>query len=497
MKFVVKDMDIATGGVQVVILNQEDAAVWDLHPMDRLAVRKGFRRTIAVLDIAESEKAVPRGQIGLFEEALDVLHAKDGDGIEISLAQKPESVAYIRSKLDGKSLTHKQICAIVNDIVDDKLTEIELTSYVIANYTHGMSMQETVDLTKAMTHRGQVIRFGKKPLVDLHSIGGVPGNRTTMIVVPILVAAGLHVPKTSSRAITSPAGTADTMEVLAPVTLSPARLKNILTNVGGFIVWGGAINLAPADDKIIKVEYPLSIDAEGQMLASIMAKKASVSATHLLMDLPVGPGAKIASEKQARHLAHRFVELGKHVGIAVKVMSTDGSEPIGNGIGPALEAKDCLWLLQGDPRGPQDLREKSIMMAAETLEFVRAAKKGKGRAMAEHLLDSGQAWNAMKAIIRAQGGHQFNAERLPRSRLSQDFVAQKNCVIRHLDNVGIAKVARLAGAPADSAAGLYIHKHKGQEVHKGDPIITVFSDSEPKLQFAMALLKQSKCVVVR
>jgi AMP phosphorylase len=325
MRLTVKDMDIATGGVQVVILNQDDARDFDLHHEDRLLVRKGRKETTAILDIAESPKAVPRGRIGIFEEVLDALNAKEGDEVEFTLGDKPKSLACIKKKLDGAQLTAAEIKQIVTDITENRLSDVELTSYVTANYANGMSMREIVDLTKAMAATGDRIRPKAKIVADLHCIGGVPGNRTTMIVVPILVAAGLTVPKTASRAITSPAGTADTMEVLASVAIDKKRLERILDEVGGFIVWGGAVNLAPADDKIIRVEHPLSIDAEGQMLASIMAKKAVVGATHLLMDLPVGPGSKLPNRAEALHLHRHFDDLGKILGIKMSPMARSRS----------------------------------------------------------------------------------------------------------------------------------------------------------------------------
>ena len=338
MKLRVKDVDLASGGVRVVILHKKDAAMLDLHHMDRVVVSKGSKNCTAVLDLAETEKALSRGKIGLFEEVLAVLGVKHNDYVNLSIAPKPESIAYIRKKLDGQQLNYDESLQIVKDIVDDKLTGIELTSYVAANYTRGMSRQEIVDLTKAMVATGNKLDIKNGPVVDLHSIGGVPGNRTTIIVVPIILATGLKMPKTSSRAITSPAGTADTMEVFCPVTLPVDKLKRMINTVGGFILWGGAINLAPADDKIIKVESPLSIDAEGQMLASIMAKKASVCATHLLIEIPIGKGCKVLTEKKAIHLKNHFEHLGVELGIDVCVLIEDGSQPVGNGIGPLTTA---------------------------------------------------------------------------------------------------------------------------------------------------------------
>jgi AMP phosphorylase len=499
MKLRVKDMDIATGGVQVVILNQEDAKLFDLHHMDRVRVKKGRKSSIAVLDIAESSKAVPRGWIGFFEEVLSSLGVKHGDFVNFSLENKPESLSFIRKKLDGYELSSDELHSIVKDIVDDKLTSIELTSFVVANYANGMSDRETVAMTKSIANTGSrllVEQHAECPIVDLHSIGGVPGNRTTMIVVPIVVAAGLMFPKTSSRAITSPAGTADTMEVLCSVTLPLKKLRSLLSKVGGFIVWGGAMNLAPADDKIIRVEYPLQIDAEGQMLASIMAKKASVSATHVLIEIPIGEGTKVKDFRHARHLKRRFEDLGKELGMCVLVRIFKGSEPVGNGIGPALEARDVLWVLQLHKNAPRDLRRKSVELAGELLEFCGCVKRGKGKKKASEILDSGRAYEKMKDIIRAQGGSVLSAEQVSLGKFSLDVRSAKPGVVKHIDNIHIAKIARLAGAPSDKGAGIFLHKHVDDRVKKGDLLLTIYAQSKHKLSYALDLWRKRNGMVI-
>jgi len=496
MKLKVKDMDIATGDIQVVILNEKDAHELDLHHMDRIVLKKNSKKTVAILDIAESRKAVPPGHIGLFEEVIDELGAKDGDEIKIDIADKPESISYIRRKLDGKRLTPKEIRVIVEDIVNNRLTDVELTSFVIASYTRGMNMHEVASLTEAMTETGDVLKFKKYPVVDVHSIGGVPGNRTTMIVVPILVAAGCIVPKTSSRAITSPAGTADSMEVLCPVSLPAWKLKKIIDDVGGFIIWGGAVNLAPADDKIIHVEHPLSIDAEGQMLASIMAKKASVGATHLLMEIPVGRGTKVGTTREAKHLSKHFAQLGHMLGIKVKTVITDSAEPIGNGIGAMLEARDVLWVLKCNECGPQDLIKKSLWISGILLEFAGKARKGKGYEMAHRLLTTGAAYGAMTRIVEAQGGKMPDPNKMNPASKKFVYRAEKTGRLRSLENSSIAKIARLAGAPVDPDAGIYLHKHCGDSVKKGEPIMTIYSRSDHKLSYAIKALKKLDGVVI-
>ena len=337
MRFNVKDMDIATGGPLVAILHKKDAEKFDLHHGDRIKIIKGKKVETVVVDIAESERAVPKGQIGLLKEVLSSLKLKNKDKVEIQPARKPLSLDYIKKKLDGYTLSKKEIDQIAWDISHNKLSDIELTYFVSACYSHALNSTETALLTKAIAEQGDILRLNRYPIIDKHCVGGVAGNRTTMVIVPIIAAAGLTIPKTSSRSITSPAGTADTMEVLAKVSFPLNKIKKLVLRHHGCMVWGGALNLAPSDDKIIRVEKPLSIDAESQLLASIMAKKYSVSSTHILIDIPTGKGTKITSYKRAIKLKNDFYKLAKKLKKTIKVIITDGSQPIGNGIGPALQ----------------------------------------------------------------------------------------------------------------------------------------------------------------
>ncbi|MBW2994346.1 AMP phosphorylase [Candidatus Woesearchaeota archaeon] len=487
MKLKVKDVDIATGGVKVVLLNQKDADKLDLHHNDRVVIKKGKRRITAVLDIAESSRAVGPGKIGLFEEVLDELRVKHNDVVKIKTGKKPVSVSYIKKKLENQELNYSETYTIMKDIVHDNLTMIELTAYILANYTHGMTLSEIIDSTKAMKNTGNVVRVPGKIVADVHGIGGVPGNRTTPLIVSILVAAGLKVPKTSSRAITSPSGTADTMEVLCKIEMSIRRLEKIVREVGGFLVWGGAeqINLAPADDKIIQVEHPLEIDAEGQMLASIMAKKSSVNATHLLLEMSVGKSAKLPDKKSAKRLMWYFDRIGKAFKIKIIYHIDDGSQPIGHGIGPALEARDVLLALMNDERAPQDLVKKSITMAGKMLEFTGKSRKGKGRELAKQLMENGEAYKTFLKIIKAQGGCVPTLEKIKLGKFTKTFKAKKSGKIIHVDNKITTKIARMAGAPSDHGSGIYLHVHKGYKVKKGDDLFTIYSQNKEELGYAI------------
>lgn len=495
MKLKVKDMDVATGGPLVVILNQKDALKYDIHYMDRIKIIRGRKVETAVVNIAESSHAVPEGHIGMYEEVLKSLKVKNNGLVSISLARKPLSIEFIKKKLDGKRLAKKEIDQIVWDIVHNKLSESELTYFVAACYTNLMTMGETLLLTKAMASHGAILKLNKYPVIDKHCIGGIPGNRTTMVLVPIIAAAGLAMPKTSSRSITSPAGTADTMEVLAKVTFPIKQMKRILDKTNGCIVWGGSLNLAPADDKIINVEKTLEIDAESQLLASIMAKKHSVSSTHILIDIPVGNhGLKVKGRSEALRLKRSFEIIGKKLGKRVKVILTDGSQPIGNGIGPALEARDILWILQQDKKKPLDLEKKCIDMAADIFSMVGISE---GRKKARSILESGKAYSKMKEIIKAQHGSIFSPGQIKIGKFMHHEASSKSGIVAKIDNVSISRIARIAGAPNDKGAGIYLYAHVGSRVKKGGRLFTVYSESAHKLSFSRESLKSMPPFLVK
>ncbi len=487
MEFRVKDMDIQTGGPFVATLNIKDAKKLDLHSGDRILLSFDHSELTCLLNISESNRAVPEGKVGLYEEVLKKLKIKKNQKVQVNLTGKPESVKHIRDKLFGKRLTYKELYHIIDDITNDRLSPIEKTYFVSAGFINGWSTEEVVNMTKAMVETGQKIKF-KGLTLDKHCIGGVPGNRTTMIVIPIIAAAGFTIPKTSSRAITSPAGTADTMECLAKVELSEKKIKSIIKKTGACIVHGGSMNLAPADDKIIEVEHPLSIDAEGQLLASVMAKKYSVTANHILIDIPMGPQVKAKTKKQAKHLKKMFELIGRRLGTNVSVIVTDGSHPIGNGIGPLLEAEDVMAVLRNDPLAPQDLRKKAVCMAGVLLEMTGKYRKRTGAKAAQELLTNGKALAKMQQIIKAQG----KQPKLSLGHYRHIVKSSKAGKIHTIDNHIIAKIARLAGAPDDKGAGMFLNKKIHQTVKRNETLYTIYAVSKFKLNLAKDFIKKNK-----
>ena len=497
MKLRVRDLNIVTGGPLIGILNEDDAKLMDIHVGDRIIVKRGDLFAHVIVDLTTAGKVAPQGSIVLVEEVLSRLQLSEGTEVNIELSSKPASLQYIKRKLDGQRLTPQEIAHIVSDIVEKKLSDIELTYFVAACYSHLLDLEETVALTKAMINTGEILKLRRKVVVDKHCIGGVAGNRTTPLIVPILAAAGLTVPKTSSRSITSPAGTADTVEVFCPVTFPIGKMKSIIEKTNACLVWGGAINLAPADDMIIRVEHPLSIDATSQLIASILAKKASVSSTHVLIDIPVGRGSKVEDKKHALFLKRRFELIGRKVGLKVYSILTDGSQPIGNGMGPALEARDILWVLKNSAKAPQDLRRKSLHMAGTMLELVRKCRKGQGLRIATEILTSGKAYAKFLQIIKEQGGSEIEPEDIKVGKFTHDIRSQKTGIVTHVDNGSIAKVARIAGAPNDSGAGIYLKVHKRDYVTTDDILYTIHSDSKERLSFAIDIQRHLKDIDIQ
>ena len=484
MKFKVKDMDVASGGPFVAILNYKDAEKLDLHSGDRILVKRNSHKITCILNISESNRSVPQNFIGLYEEVLDKLKVKNGRIVELKFTGKPESVVHIRDKLNGKRLNFKEMLHIAQDISNDRLTSIEKTYFVSASYIHGLNMDEVIGLTKAMVLAGDRLNFPGITL-DKHCIGGVPGNRTTMVVIPIIAAAGFTIPKTSSRAITSPAGTADTMECLAKVELSEQKIKSVVKKTKACMVHGGSMNLAPADDKIIEVEHPLSIDAEGQLIASVMAKKYSVSSNHVLIDIPLGKTTKANTMKKAKCLKKMFERVGRKLKMNVKVVITNGSQPIGNGVGPLLEAQDVMAVLRNDPLAPQDLKRKSLHMAAILLKMTGKFKYPKK--VAKEILENGKALVKMNEIIQAQG----KQKKVSLGKLCYIVKSKNKGKIKEIDNQIIAKIARVAGAPKDKGAGIFLERHAKNKVNKGDILYTVYAENQFKLNLAIEIIKKN------
>ena len=480
----VKRIDIRVGE-NIIVLNEAEALENEIYSGYRVIIKHRDDELICIVDL--SSEMVKKGEVGCFKDVWEVLRLKGGDIIKIGHMERPASIGFIKKKLDGETLSPIQISTIISDLMENRLSKAELASWISSMYIRGMSEEEVVALTESIVKSGAQLDLGVKPVADKHCIGGVAGNRTTMVVVPILAAAGVYIPKTSSRAITSAAGTADTMEVLAPVKFTVGELRRMVRKAKGAIAWGGGMNLAAADDKLIRIRHPLSLDPRGVLLASILAKKRSVGSKFLVIDIPIGRGTKVENMEAANALGTDFIKIGKRLGMRVESLITDGSEPVGNGIGAALECKDVMEVLQGG--GPGDLSNKSCLIAGRLLEMVGKVSEGDGYQVAQHFLENGKAWAKMQEIIDIQGGNpKVKVDDLPIGGYKHTVESTRDGKISHIDNKAISKIARAAGAPRDTGAGVYLFRLKGDRVRKGDVLFDIYSSSETRLDFAIKAL---------
>lgn len=455
----------------------------EFQALKKIEVSGDGSHILATLVIADDPQLVGADELGLGEQAFRRFGRPAGSRVRIAQATPPESLEAIRAKISGRTLSAAEIEAVIADISAHRYSPMEIAAYLIASASF-TTTAEMLSLTEAMAKVGTRLTWDAPLVVDKHCIGGIPGHRTSMIVVPIVAAHGLPIPKTSSRAITSPAGTADTMEVLAKVDLSIQQMSAIVGREKGCLVWGGHVNLSPADDILISVERPLRIDTPEQMVASILSKKLAAGATHLVIDIPVGPTAKVRSAHDAVRLRKMFEYVGDKIGLVLDVVLSDGSQPIGRGVGPVLEARDVMAVLRGAPDAPADLREKSLLLAGRILDFDPELRGGAGHARAAELLQSGRALDAMERIIDRQGRQD------PIGGLGElvwDVTAPSAGRVAAIDCHRIARIARLAGAPLDKGAGIDLFKKIGDPITEGEPLYRIYACVEADFGFAREL----------
>jgi thymidine phosphorylase len=483
---------IDTGGEHVVYLPHGSPACHGegFGPHSRLQVSVGSRRLMATLAIVQGNALAP-DQIGLCESAWSSLQPAAHDYVTLAHPTSVESLSSVRAKLYGRTLADGELRAIVTDIAAQRYSSIDMAAFIAACSGDHLVLDEVAALTGAMVDTGARLHWPNPVVADKHCVGGLPGNRTTPIVVAIATALGLIMPKTSSRAITSPAGTADTMAVLTPVALDIAHMRRTVERTGGCLVWGGAINLAPVDDTLIRIERALDIDSPGQLVASILSKKIAAGSTHVVIDMPVGPTAKVRELPDALTLEGMLRAVAARFGLHLTVLRTDGTQPVGRGVGPALEAHDVLAVLQNRPAQPRDLRERALALAAVVLETAGRVEAPQSLAMARECLDSGRAWRQFQAICEAQGG--LHSPGVAPYR--HPVVATREGRVEAIDNRRLAQAAKLAGAPLAPLAGLTIDVRLGDPITRGQPLFTLHAQSPGELAYALEYVSRHPDIV--
>ena len=478
-----------SAGIPVAMLNEETANLIGVKTNGRISIQtlsKNPKTSSTIVDTART--LVRKKEVAVSSELAERLSLVNNQRVDIDLSPNPKSLVYIKNKMNNQKLSQKEVNEIINDITQNSLSDAEIALFISAMYDKGMDMQETIYLINAILNSGQHLKWKGKFVVDKHSIGGIPGNRTTPLVVSICAAGGLVMPKSSSRAITTAAGTADVIETIAKVEFSMKDLKKIVEKTGACLIWGGSLEIVPADEKIITVEKMLNIDPESQLLASIMSKKLALGAKYILIDIPYGKTAKVSKEKGEK-LKKKFEYLGKYFKKKLRVVLTKGDEPIGNGVGPVLEIFDILHILKRSENRALDLEQKSIFLAGQLFEMTGKAKKGQGEKFALEILDSGKALKKFTEIIKAQGG---TVNHLHPAKFKKTIIAKRGGKISQIDNKKINSLARIAGSPLDKSAGLYLYKHVGNKVNPKDKIITIYSESRSRLRESIKFFHSQK-----
>ena len=442
------------------------------------------KKSITATLITVSENFLSHQQAGLSNAAWGLLGAEEGDVVQFSHAPAVDSMSYVRGKLYGEPFTASSSKDIVKDIKNGNYSDVQLAAFVAACANNRLSLEETIHLTRAMVNIGKKFVWPQTRVLDKHCVGGLPGNRTTPIVTAIIAANGLVMPKTSSRAITSPAGTADTMETMTNVTLSFNEMHRVVEHHGACLAWGGSVSLSPIDDVIIRIERALDLDSEGQLVASVISKKVAAGSTHVLIDIPVGASAKVRTHTAAEALSHQLIATGKALGLFVETIISDGNQPVGRGIGPALEAHDVLSVLRNEKNAPQDLIERSLILAARLLNMANVEELSDVKTcyqVAKETLASGQAYKKFIEICDAQGGFQEPGC----ADYKQTLYAQEAGIVSYFNNRFIAKLASLAGAPNAPLAGIKMHVRLGDKIEEGQALLTLYTQAQGVLEYAL------------
>jgi len=499
MYLVAKKIDLFTGGVLVVVLNDKDASIAGINPGDLVAIKKGDRTLNVRVDI--SATLVKEGVAGIFKDVVDALNIVDGDIIKIETLSSSPAVKAIVKKLLRNELTEDEIREIIKGIVEHRLGTIESAYFAACGFNPGFSEKELYYLTKAVAETGATIDWKKElgidKVVDKHCIGGIPGKGITPILVSIIGSVGLVIPDAPSRAITAPAGTADVMEVFCPVTFTRDEVVELVRRIGACIVWGGGLDIAPADEDLIRIERPLGIELYDKFIVSILAKKVAMGITHLVLDLPVGKGTKVEHDHDIPVIKRKFATLASKFNIILDILERRPLGPDGRGIGPALEARDIMFVLEQDQKRYLPLESISVKLSGRLLEICGYAKEGSGEKIARKQLETGKALDMFRKIIKNQGGNpDITHDSIPVGDIIYIAHAPVSGEVKKIDNKKIKEITTILGCPYNKKSGVYLYKQVNEEVRKGEDLLKIYATNSERLEAVKEFLKNEQVVTI-
>ena len=492
-----KPVDISGGRRRSILLNSKLALQHGVVPDSRLELSStGVDSRKLVVHVDFCDTCVDTLTVGIDNKTCKDLGIGDGDLVSLDLLPRPKSLDYICKKLLRGKLNYREVRSILNDIVSGKLGDIEATYFAACGFNPGFDDDELYYLTKAMAESGEMVRWPYEIVVDKHSIGGLSGKGITPILVSIISSKGLVIPNTSTRAITAPAGTTDVMEVLCKMEYSLSEIKDLVRKNNACIVWGGGLDLAPADEALIEIEKPLGIELYDKFIVSILAKKVAMGVTHLLLDIPYGEDTKVHNPDDVLIIKDKFEKLASKFNLKIDVYTRVCVGPDGRGVGPNLEAIDLLKVLMQSDDRYLPLEETSLVMSGKLLELAGVEKMGEGYDSAKRELTSGRAYAQFQRIIKAQGGNpNVLPSQISLGKYARDYFADRDGVVSDIINSNLREVARALGNPVIKQAGIYLHKQVGESVSRGDILFSVYATSEQRLDLAERILKFKTIVV--
>lgn len=488
-----KKFDLEAGKDLFILLHRRNAE--DLGVKEGDIVLLGYRDVELYVKVIITDKEVQIGEVGLYEDIVEDYHIPEGSILLVDIPSVSKAIEAIKRKMSGHILTEEELVSIMKDIGTRKLKETEVAFFVATFFSPGFTDEEIYYMTKGMAQSGEILDFkyikgNKKLVVDKHSIGGIPGKGVSPVLVSILASNGYVVPNTSTRAITSPAGTTDILECVMPVALNQKDVYRVVEKAGACMVWGGSLYLAPADDEIINVERSLRIQEFQKVLVSIVAKKIATGATFVLIDLPYGKGSKIEKPDDLDFLSREFEKLFQKFSIDCVTYKRMANGPDGNGIGPILEMKECLKILERDEKRSEDLEDVIVDMAAQIFEHLGKVKKGEGKKLAQDTLDSGKALKKFWEIAKAQGAtKEVKSKELTPGEIQHTVKANRGGTVKNICNRELVSIARALGTPKIKEAGIYIEKMPGDKVSKGDTLFTLYTTSKDRMEEGIKAVK--------
>lgn len=456
----------------------------DINKVTKLEIHKGSKTIFAFLQIVEDD-VLALDEIGLNEDALKALNMSEGTEVHVSMAAPSLSAQSLRRKIAGEILTSSEYMDIIKDIASGRYSKMDIAAFLVA-CTSSMSATELVSFTEALVAQ-KVLHWDEKSMVvDQHCLGGVPANKTDLVILAIVSAYGLPIAKTCIRSLTSCAGVADTMGVLANVDYNTSKFQKLVRANNGAIVNYDVLEETKVNHLLHDVRSQLGINQNELVIASILAMMISSGVSHLVLDVPVGENARVHSTNEAIRIRKQVEYIGDMLGLSIDVVITDGSEPIGNGIGAVLEARDVMKILRNKEDAPIDLKEKSLFLAGRVLEFDPQLRGGQGYAVAKEILENGRALEAFQRIVNAQGVHEVPAL----GQYVREVVAPYDGIVSAVNNTIINKIGVYAGATQCLGSGVDLNKKIGDKVKAGDVLYTIYSCNVADFDVVSQLVEQ-------